>query len=73
MSTRQRGRITSIVWETCEKSRDLADPLDELQSAIIFAYEHALEQGISPGAALAVILELTSTEIQRLVTARGDE
>jgi len=59
--------------ETCENNRDLADPLEEFQSALIIAYEHALEQGISPSTALAVILELTSSEIQRLITPRLEE
>jgi hypothetical protein len=56
-----------------ETNRDLADPLEEFQSALILAYENALEQGISPSAALAVILELTSSEIRRLITPRVKE
>ena len=73
MGTRQRERATTIMSETCENNRDLAEPLEELQSALILAYEHALERGISPSTALAVILELTSSEIQRLITPRLEE
>ena len=62
-----------IVMEKCESNRDRPDPLDELQSALILAYEHALEQGISPGTALAVILEVTSSEIQRLTEPRANQ
>ncbi len=65
MGTQQRGRATTIESGTCENNRYLADPLEELQSALILAYEQALERGMSPGAALAVILELASSEIQR--------
>ncbi|MGO9483354.1 MAG: hypothetical protein ACLPX9_02045 [Rhodomicrobium sp.] len=65
MSARQRQKATAIVWETCESNLDLADPLDEFQSALIVAYEHALEQGISSSAALAVILDMASSEMQR--------
>ena len=59
--------------DMCENDRDLADPLEEFQSALILAYEHALERGISPGIALAAILELTSTEMLRLITPRSEE
>jgi hypothetical protein len=61
------------VLETCETSRDPADPLEEFQSALIRAYEHALEQGISPSNAVAAMLELTSLEIQRWVTPTMEE
>ena len=59
--------------ETYENNRDLAGPLEEFQSALILAYERALEQGISPNTALAVILELTSSEMHRLITPRLEE
>lgn len=73
MNTRQRERATPIVLETCGNNRDLAGPLEEFQSALILAYERALEQGIGPSTALAVILELTSSEMQRLSTPRREE
>lgn len=73
MSTGQRQRATTIMLEMGENNRDLAVPLEEFQSALILAYERALEQGISPSTALALILELTSSEIQRLITPRSEE
>jgi hypothetical protein len=72
MSTRDGERATTIMLEMCENERDFADPIEEFQSALILAYETALEQGISPSDALAVILELASSEIQRLITPHLD-
>lgn len=66
MSNRQRGKDTSIGLETCQKFHDLVDPLDEFQSALILAYEGVLAKGVRPSIALAVMLEFTSTEMQRL-------
>lgn len=71
MSNRQRGRVTSIGLEAYQKIHDLMDPLDEFQSALILAYENVLARGVRPGVALAVMLELTSTEIQRLKTPQN--
>jgi hypothetical protein len=65
MSARQRQEDTASVWEACECNRDFADTLDEFQSALIVAYEHALEQGVSPNAALALILDMATSEMQR--------
>ena len=73
MSARQRERATAFVLDASENDRDLADPLEEFQSALIRAYEHALEQGISPSTALAVILDMASSEIQRWITPRLEE
>jgi hypothetical protein len=73
MSARQRGKATAIVLETCDNNRDLADPLEALQSALILAFEHALEKGISPSTALAVILDMASSETQRWITPRLEE
>jgi hypothetical protein len=67
MNIRQKGRNVS---ERCEKNRDLADPLEEFQSALLLAYERAVEQGIRPADALAALLELASSEMQRLITPR---
>jgi hypothetical protein len=67
---RPEGGVITIVFEKCENNGDLADPLEELQSALLIAYEHALERGISPNTAIAAILELTSAEMQRLAAPR---
>ena len=40
--------------------------MDEFESALIAAYEQALENGVSPHSALAVMLDLASVETQRL-------
>jgi hypothetical protein len=73
MSARQRKRATAIVSETCENNRDLAVPLEEFQSALILAYEDVLEQGISPSTALAVILDMASSETQWWITPHLEE
>ncbi len=65
MSARQTQNATAIVLGTCERNRDLADALEEFQSALILAYERALEQGISPSTAMAVILDWASSEMRR--------
>jgi hypothetical protein len=66
MSARQDEKATVIVLETFASKGDVADPLEEFQSALIVAYEQALEQGISPCAALAVIVDMTFSEMQRI-------
>jgi hypothetical protein len=65
MSIRQRGKAFTMLLEICENGGDVVDPLEELQSALISAYERAIERGISPTVALGAILEVTSSEIQR--------
>lgn len=66
MSARQSQKATAIVWDACEINRDFTDTFDEFRSALIVAYEHALEQGISPSAALAAILDMAASEMQRI-------
>jgi hypothetical protein len=67
MSARQSQKATAIVWDAYEINRDItADTFDEFRSALIVAYEHALEQGISPRAALAAILDMAASEMQRI-------
>ena len=41
------------------------EAIDELKSSVIVAYEHALELGISPSAAIGAVLDLLSLEFQR--------
>jgi hypothetical protein len=65
MSTRQRGRAITMLLQMCENTGKLVDPLEEFQSALILAYERAIDRGVSPTVALAAILELTSSEILR--------
>ena len=66
MSARQSQKATAIVWDAREINRDFTDTLDDFRSALIVAYEHALEQGISPRAALAAILDMAASEMQRI-------
>ncbi len=60
-------------WETVplslfhgfEKEDISAEAVDEFKSALIVAYEQALQNGISPGSALGAILDWTSSEVRR--------
>jgi len=40
--------------------------MDEFESALIVAYEEALQNGVLPHCALAVMLDVASTEASRL-------
>jgi hypothetical protein len=42
-----------------------ADPTDELMSALIVAYEQALDRGAKPAVALFAVLDWASQEIKR--------
>lgn len=52
--------------EDCGAAFAAAQAMDEFESALILAYEQALESGVSPYEALAVLLGLASTETLRL-------
>jgi hypothetical protein len=47
------------------------EALDEFKSALIIAYEQALEDGISASAAIAAMLDLMSAEFKRCVHIAG--
>jgi hypothetical protein len=48
-----------------------AQVMDEFESALILAYEQALENGVPPYEALAVMLGLASAETSRLSEAEA--
>jgi hypothetical protein len=50
----------------------LENALDTLKSDVLAAFEHVLEKGASPGAALTVMLDLVSQEIPRSVQFAAD-
>lgn len=70
MSTLHEERAIAIRLGARENNHDPSEPLEELQSALILAYERALEQGISPIAAIAAIIDIASLEARRLITPR---
>lgn len=43
-----------------------AQVMDAFESAVISAYEQAVQNGVSPYSALAIMLDLASLETQRL-------
>jgi hypothetical protein len=55
-------------FQECDAS---SEALDEFKSAIIIAYEQALEGGMSSSAAFAAVLDLLSAEFKRCVHLNG--
>jgi hypothetical protein len=55
------------------KKEDVADDVaDDFKSALIIAYERALENGISPGFALGAMLDWISLELRRNAAFEGN-
>ena len=57
--------------EGLEQETTLAEAIDELRSALIAAYERALQKGVSPSCALEATLNLVSEECQRCAADSG--
>ncbi len=52
--------------EDCKIGFSTSQAMDEFESALIVAYEQALQNGVLPQCALAVMLDIASTEALRL-------
>lgn len=53
------------LFQGFDGDRPTPEPRDELKSALIAGYEQALEQGMTPSHALAVILSWAAEECER--------
>ncbi len=63
--------VPQAFFEDFEKKDISSDALDDFKSAVIVAYERALDEGISSGIALAAMLDLMSIELKRCVQLAG--
>ncbi len=63
--------VPQAFFQDFEKSDPLSGALDEFKSAVIIAYERALEEGISSVIALAAMADLMSAELKRCEDLAG--
>ncbi len=63
--------VPQTFFKDSEKSDPLSGALDEFKSAVIIAYERALEEGISSVIALAAMADLISVELKRCEDLAG--
>ena len=61
-----KGAVSEIHFEGLAEEPGLTEALDEFESAVIIAYETALQNGLSQAAALAALLEMASRELSGL-------
>jgi hypothetical protein len=57
--------LSQAFFQDFEKNDSLSGALDEFKSAMIVAYERALEEGISSVMALSAMADLMSQELKR--------
>lgn len=57
--------VPQTLFEGFDKEDISAQAIDDFRSALIIAYEQALENGVSPGFALGAMLDWVSLEIRR--------
>jgi hypothetical protein len=60
-----RQPVPLALFEGFEREDFSPEAVDEFKSALIVAYEQALESGISPGHALGAMLDWVSMEVRR--------
>jgi hypothetical protein len=64
--------LPARLFEDLKKEEDgWPEATDEFNSALIIAYEQALESGLTPSAALAVMVEWISLEFKRIELPAG--
>ena len=66
-----RQFVPPALFEDCKRDEASPEALDELKSALIVAYEQALEDGMSSGTALAAMIDVMSTELKRCTKLAG--
>ncbi len=66
-----RHPVPQALFEGFEKENSPNEAIDEFKSALIVAYEQAIESGISPGLALAAMLDWVSLEVRRYTCMPG--
>lgn len=57
--------VPRSLFEDLKREDACSEAMDELRSALIVAYEQALESGVCPSAALAAILDWMLPEFKR--------
>lgn len=62
-------KAPSSLFEGFSSGNASSDASEKFKSALIVAYEEALEHGVTPASALAAMLDLVSVELAR--TARA--
>jgi hypothetical protein len=60
-----RQPVPLDLFEGFEREDDSAEASGEFKSAVIIAYEQALQNGVSPGQALGTMLDWISLEVRR--------
>ena len=65
-----RHSVPQALFEGFERENNPDDAIDEFRSAMIVAYEQALENGVSPGFALGAMLDWISLEVRRYTSLR---
>ncbi len=68
-----RQLVSLALFEGFEKEEISAEAVDDFKSALIVAYEQALQNGISPGYALATMLDWVSLEVRRYTRLCADD
>jgi hypothetical protein len=63
--------VPEELFEGQKQEMPPAEAIDEFKSELIVAYEQALHKGVSPGCALAAVLDLVSEETQRYAADTG--
>jgi hypothetical protein len=68
-----RHPVPLALFEGFNKEDFSSEAVDKFKSALIIAYEQALESGISPGRALGAMLDWVSLEVKRCFVEWPDE
>jgi hypothetical protein len=71
MFSHDRQFVPSAFFEDCKRDEASLEALDEFKSALIVAYEQALEDGMSSDTALAAMIDVVSIEIKRCTKLAG--
>ncbi len=66
-----RPPVSPALFENFERGEDCPEVLNEFKSLLIVAYERAIEDGISSGAALTAMLDLVAAELKRFIRLDG--
>jgi hypothetical protein len=68
-----RHPVPLALFEGFEREDFSTEAADEFKSALIIAYEQAVQSGISPGRALGTMLDWVSIEVKRCFADWPDE
>jgi hypothetical protein len=71
MFSHDKRLVPQAFFQDFEKNDPLSGALDEFRSAVIIAYERALEEGVGSVIALAAMADLMSQELKRCEDLAG--